>query len=304
MANVVPTTRSDGIRKILIANRGACACRIIRTCIRLGIETVAVYTSEDRHSLHVKQATENFLVSSYLAQEELIKIAQETNAKAIHPGYGFLAENAAFARSVRAGQVIWIGPDPQCMDVFASKTTARAKAVECSVPVLSGSPALEDAEDASRWADKIGFPVLLKPAGGGGGIGMRVCENGDELKEYFKQSAALASRLFADSSVFIERFIRNARHIEVQVFGDGREVVHLGERECSVQRRFQKIIEEAPSPSLTDSVRAKMFEASLCLCKSVKYDSAGTVEFVYDDDTQVYLQNWFPFVMPSAHVES
>ena len=133
---------------------------------------------------------------------------------------------------------------------------------------------------------------------------MRVCENGDELKEYFKQSAALASRLFADSSVFIERFIRNARHIEVQVFGDGREVVHLGERECSVQRRFQKIIEEAPSPSLTDSVRAKMFEASLCLCKSVKYDSAGTVEFVYDDDTQVYLQNWFPFVMPRAHVES
>lgn len=286
---VVHNSGSGGIRKILIANRGACGCRIVRTCKKLGIETVAIYPLEDRHSLHVKQATEKYQVSSYLAQDEIIKVAQRAKAEGVHPGYGFLAENAAFARAVEAAGLKWIGPDPAVMDVFASKTTARAKAIKCNVPVLSGSPALADSNDAKTWADKIGYPVLLKPAGGGGGIGMKVCENGDELAEYFKQSAALASRLFADSSVFIERFIRNARHIEVQVFGDGKgEVVHLGERECSVQRRFQKIVEEAPSTALTDEVRGRMFEAALRLCQSVNYNSAGTVEFVYDDDTQEF----------------
>lgn len=208
---------------------------MIRTCKKLGVESVAIYAQNDSHSLHVREASESKCVSSYLSQDEIIQAAKDTGADSIHPGYGFLAESPTFARKCTSAGLVWLGPSPTIMESFSSKTAARSIAKSVGVPCTQGSPALLNEDDAIQWASKIGYPVLLKPCGGGGGIGMQVCKNDEDIKATFSKTRAIADRFFADASVFVEKYICKGKHIEVQVFGDGEgTVVHFGERECSI----------------------------------------------------------------------
>ncbi|MFA5170347.1 MAG: urea carboxylase [Sulfuriferula sp.] len=275
--------------KVLIANRGAIACRIIRTLKKLGIRSVAVYSEADAHSLHVAQADEAVCIGpapaaeSYLLADKILEVAKQTGAQAIHPGYGFLSENAAFAESCAASGVVFIGPTPDQMRRFGLKHTAREIAEQNQVPLLPGSGLLADAGHAQAEAARIGYPVMLKSTAGGGGIGMRLIWSADELVEAFQSVARLASANFKDAGIYLEKYVEQARHIEVQIFGDGKgNVVALGERDCSVQRRNQKVIEETPAPGLTDAQRARLLATAVQLGKAVSYQSAGTVEFVYD----------------------
>ncbi|MDR3392831.1 MAG: urea carboxylase [Sulfuriferula sp.] len=275
--------------KVLIANRGAIACRIIRTLKKLGIRSVAVYSEADAHSLHVAQADEAVCIGpapaaeSYLRAEKILEVARQTGAQAIHPGYGFLSENAAFAESCAASGIVFIGPTPDQMRRFGLKHTAREIAEQNQVPLLPGSGLLADAGHAQAEAARIGYPVMLKSTAGGGGIGMRLIWSADELVEAFQSVARLASANFKDAGIYLEKYVEQARHIEVQIFGDGKgNVVALGERDCSVQRRNQKVIEETPAPGLTDAQRARLLATAVQLGKAVNYQSAGTVEFVYD----------------------
>ncbi len=275
--------------KVLIANRGAIACRIIRTLKKMGIRSVAVYSEADAHSLHVAQADEAVCIGpapaadSYLRAEKILEVAKQTGAQAIHPGYGFLSENAAFAESCAASGVVFIGPTPDQMRRFGLKHTAREIAEQNQVPLLPGSGLLADAGHAQAEAARIGYPVMLKSTAGGGGIGMRLIWSADELVEAFQSVARLASANFKDAGIYLEKYVEQARHIEVQIFGDGKgNVVALGERDCSVQRRNQKVIEETPAPGLTDAQRARLLATAVQLGKAVNYQSAGTVEFVYD----------------------
>jgi urea carboxylase len=275
--------------KVLIANRGAIACRILRTLKRLGIRSVAVYSDADRHSLHVTQADEAVhlgsspAAESYLRQDRIVAAAHATSAQAIHPGYGFLSENAAFAESCAAAGLVFIGPTPAQMRSFGLKHTARELALAQGVPLLPGSGLLENVAHALAAAESIGYPVMLKSTAGGGGIGMQLCRSAQELSGAFDSVQRLAQSNFSQGGVFIEKFVERARHIEVQIFGDGRQVVALGERDCSVQRRNQKVIEETPAPGLSATTRAQMIECAKRLGAAVEYRSAGTVEFVYDD---------------------
>jgi urea carboxylase len=276
--------------KVLIANRGAIACRIIRTLNRLGIRSVAVYSDADRYSRHVQLADEAVHVGaapaaeSYLQQDRIIEAALRTGAQAIHPGYGFLSENATFAERCESHGIAFVGPTPQQMRDFGLKHTARALAQAHEVPLLPGSGLLSSIEHAQRAAEDIGYPVMLKSTAGGGGIGMQLCGSSAELRDAFHSVERLARSNFSDGGVFIEKFVERARHIEVQIFGDGRgNVVTLGERDCSVQRRNQKVIEETPAPRLDDATRARLFDCARRLGRAVGYRSAGTVEFVYDD---------------------
>ncbi|WP_129777158.1 urea carboxylase [Peristeroidobacter soli] len=276
--------------KVLIANRGAIACRIIRTLRRLGIRSVAVYSDADRHSMHVAMADEAIHIGaapaaeSYLRQDRIIAAARETGAQAIHPGYGFLSENASFAEKCEAAGVVFVGPSPQQMRSFGLKHTARELAQAQDVPLLPGSGLLSNAEHAALEAAVIGYPVMLKSTAGGGGIGMQLCRSAEELASAFHTVERLAASNFSQGGVFIEKFVEQARHIEVQIFGDGRgNVVALGERDCSVQRRNQKVIEETPAPRLDDRTRQHLFLCAERLGRTVGYKSAGTVEFVYDD---------------------
>jgi urea carboxylase len=276
--------------KVLIANRGAIACRIIRTLQRLGIGSVAVYSDADRYSLHVQSADEAIHVGrapaaeSYLNQQRIIDAALTSGAQAIHPGYGFLSENAAFAERCEEAGIAFIGPTPAQMRDFGLKHTARALAQVHQVPLLPGSGLLEDVEHALRTAEQIGYPIMLKSTAGGGGIGMQLCRSDAELREAFHSVERLARSNFSQGGVFLEKYVERARHIEVQIFGDGLgQVVTLGERDCSVQRRHQKVIEETPAPNLTDATRAQLFDCAQRLGAAVAYRSAGTVEFVYDD---------------------
>ncbi|MBL8270084.1 biotin carboxylase N-terminal domain-containing protein, partial [Steroidobacter sp.] len=276
--------------KVLIANRGAIACRIVRTLKRLGIGSVAVYSDADRHAMHVAMADQAIHIGaapaaeSYLQQDRIIAAARESGAQAIHPGYGFLSENAAFAEKCAAAGIVFIGPTPQQMRSFGLKHTARELAQSQDVPLLPGSGLLEDAAHAVRAAEEVGYPVMLKSTAGGGGIGMQLCRNAAELSAAFASVVRLAASNFSQGGVFIERFVEQARHIEVQIFGDGRgNVVALGERDCSVQRRNQKVIEETPAPRLDARTRQALFACAERLGRSVGYQSAGTVEFVYDD---------------------
>lgn len=276
--------------KVLIANRGAIACRIIRTLRRLGVRSVAVYSDADRHSMHVAMADEAIHIGaapaaeSYLQQDRIIAAARESGAQAIHPGYGFLSENAAFAERCEAAGVVFVGPSPQQMRSFGLKHTARELAQAQEVPLLPGSGLLNNVEHAALEAAAIGYPVMLKSTAGGGGIGMQLCRSGEELAAAFHTVERLAASNFSQGGVFIEKFVEQARHIEVQIFGDGRgNVVALGERDCSVQRRNQKVIEETPAPRLDDRTRQHLFACAERLGRSVGYKSAGTVEFVYDD---------------------
>jgi urea carboxylase len=281
--------------KVLIANRGAIACRIVRTLDKLGIASVAVYSDADRHSRHVQMAGEAVHIGaapasdSYLRHERIIEAALKTGAQAIHPGYGFLSENAAFAEACEAAGIAFVGPAPQQMRDFGLKHTARALAARHDVPLLPGSDLLADLRAAARAAAEIGYPVMLKSTAGGGGIGMQLCRSDDELTEAFHSVARLASSNFSDCGVFLEKYVERARHIEVQIFGDGLgNVVTLGERDCSVQRRNQKVIEETPAPGLNDATRHRLYECARRLGAAVKYRSAGTVEFVYDDATGAF----------------
>lgn len=277
-------------RKVLIANRGGIACRIIRTLRSMGIAPIAVYSEADRHSLHVEQADEAVCIGpapsaqSYLSIPKILDAARRTGAEAIHPGYGFLSENANFAEACGDNGIIFIGPTPQQMRDFGLKHTARQIASENGIPMLPGTGLLKDVEDAVGSARNVGYPAMLKSTAGGGGIGMRLCHSEQELRDAFEAVSRQSLANFGRSGLYLERFVAQARHIEVQIFGDGEgSVVALGERDCSVQRRNQKVIEETPAPGLPGGVRQQLLEAAVRLGKAVRYQSAGTVEFIYDN---------------------
>ncbi len=279
-------------KKVLIANRATIACRIERTLRRMGVGSVAVYSEADRHSLHVFDADEAIAIGpgpaaqSYLLVDAILNAAEQTGAEAIHPGYGFLSENVAFARACEARGIRFIGPRPEHIEAFALKHTARDMARRCNVPLLPGTGLLPDREEALAAAQQLGYPVMLKSSGGGGGIGMRVCRAAAELEDAYESVVRLSRANFGDSGVYLEKFVERARHIEVQIFGDGRgSVIALGERDCSAQRRHQKVLEETPAPGLRDATRQELFEAAVRLGAAVGYASAGTVEFLYDEDT-------------------
>ena len=281
--------------KILIANRGAIAVRIERTLKRMGIESVAVYSTADRDSLHVENADEAVCLGdggakeTYLDSGKIISACKKTGAQAVHPGYGFLSENTEFAKCCRENGIVFIGPDSRQITEFGLKHRAREIAGRAGVPLLSGSGLLSSADEAAEQALKVGYPVMLKSTAGGGGIGIRICENEEELLGAFDKVRHLAQANFNDGGVFLEKYIRRARHIEVQIFGNQYgEVAALGERDCSVQRRNQKVVEESPAPNISDGVRSRMYEAAESLAGAAGYRSAGTVEFLYDEDSQEF----------------
>ncbi|WP_406350911.1 5-oxoprolinase/urea amidolyase family protein [Streptomyces sp. NBC_00658] len=274
---------------LLVANRGEIAVRIIRTARELGLRTVAVYSDPDRSAPHVRLADEAVRLGpapakeSYLDADLVLKAAKETGAGAIHPGYGFLSEDADFARRCEEAGIVFVGPTPEQLELFGAKHTARAAAQAAGVPLAPGTGLLSDLAEALLEADRIGYPVMLKATGGGGGIGMSACRSADELTEAWESVQRVAAASFSSAGVFLERLVERARHVEVQVFGDGRgRVVTFGDRDCSLQRRNQKVLEEAPAPGLPSPVREQLASAARDLCASVGYRSAGTVEFVYD----------------------
>ncbi len=277
-------------KRILIANRGEIACRVIRAAHALGVEAVAVYSDADRDALHVRMADEAVHVGptpsaqSYLDQDKILEAATQTGAQAIHPGYGFLSENAGFAQKVIDAGLTWIGPSPAAMETMGDKTKARAEAEAAGVPVAPGSGVLKDASDAKKHAEQIGFPVMLKAAAGGGGIGMRIVRDPEDLAGEFESATKQAASAFGVPDVFLEKFIERPRHIEVQVLADAHGTcLHLFERECSIQRRHQKLIEEAPSPALTEEQRRDIGARAVALAQRVGYVNAGTLEFLYEN---------------------
>jgi len=282
--------------KILIANRGEIALRILRTCREMGIQSVVAYSKADAHSLPVLLADESVCVGpeesrlSYLNIPSLISAAEITDAEAIHPGYGFLAESAAFAEICRACSIRFIGPTPETIRLLGDKVRARELARKSEVPLLPGSEgAIRDEAEARAWAEEIGFPVLLKAAMGGGGRGMRVVRDMAGLAGAVQTCQAEAAAAFGASEVYLERFVEGARHVEVQVLGDAHgRLVHLGERDCSIQRRHQKLLEETPSPAATPATRRELTQAALRLCRAAGYESAGTVEFILDAQGRFY----------------
>jgi acetyl-CoA carboxylase biotin carboxylase subunit len=284
------------VRKVLVANRGEIALRVIRACRELGLETVAVYSEADRESLHVRFADDDVCIgpapgrASYLKISALIAAAEITGADAIHPGYGFLAENAEFADTCRASNITFIGPTGDQIRQMGDKATARRLAAEAGVPTVPGSPGtIEDADEALGIAEAIGFPVIIKATAGGGGKGMRIAHDAEQFAQLFglAQNEALAA--FGNGAVYVEKYLEHPRHVEFQVLGDthGR-VVHLGERDCSVQRRHQKLIEESPSPALTPELRRRMGDAAVALASRIEYQGAGTIEFLLDQDGCFY----------------
>jgi urea carboxylase len=282
-------------KKVLIANRGTIAVRIERTLRKLGIQSVAVYTKADQDSLHVSLGDEAILIGdgaakdSYLNSNLILKTAIETGAEAIHPGYGFLSENADFARACREHGIAFIGPTPEQIELFGLKHSAREIAVKAHVPLLPGTSLIHDVAAAVKEAERIGYPVMLKSTAGGGGIGMRICTDEITLREAFDSVGRLAETNFNNGGVFLEKYIQKARHVEVQIFGNEYgEVAALGERDCSIQRRNQKVVEESPAPLLASTVRDEMLEAAKRLAYEVGYRSAGTVEFLYDPETEEF----------------
>lgn len=282
--------------KVLIANRGEIARRIIRTCHRLGIETVAVHSEVDKDAPYVKEATEavhigdNQAKKSYLNIDKIIEAAKATNADAIHPGYGFLSENPLFAERCETENIVFIGPKAEVMKLMGSKLESRMEMSKAGIPVVPGSDKpLDSLEKAIETANELGYPLMLKASAGGGGIGMKLIESEDELKKQFSSVKQQAQQFFNDDTVFLEKFISNPRHIEVQVFGDHHgNVVHLFERECSVQRRHQKVIEESPSPFLNEKQREQLVKAAVTGAKHLGYTNAGTMEFIFDGDGNFY----------------
>lgn len=281
--------------KVLVANRGEIACRIIRSCRSLGVDSVAVFSDADRDALHVEMADEAVFIGaaaaseSYLAADVIIAAALSRGVDAVHPGYGFLAENAGFATSVLDAGMKWVGPAARVLSTMGEKDHARAVAERAGVPVLPATPRrlLGQLDGVEANADSIGYPLLVKAASGGGGIGMRLVSASKELRSAIESVQSLGSRAFGDATIYLERYVPHARHVEVQVFGfgDGR-AIHLFERDCSVQRRFQKVIEEAGAPGLSQDLRESMYAAARSLAEGQRYEGAGTVEFVVDSDRE------------------
>jgi acetyl-CoA carboxylase biotin carboxylase subunit len=285
------------LKKVLVANRGEIAVRIIRACQELGHETVAIYSEADRMAPHVRMAQEAYQVGpaqaieSYLRGDKIIEIAKKCGADAIHPGYGFLAENAGFAEATLEAGLTWIGPSPRAIQLMGDKVVARRTMAEAGVPLVPGTNQTEAMRDEELLvaAQQIGFPLLVKAAAGGGGKGMRNVHDPEALPEAIRVARREAQASFGDDRVYLEKLIENARHIEIQILGDEHgHVIHLGERECSIQRRHQKLIEEAPSPVVDDKLRQKMGRIAVEAAKAVKYHSAGTMEFVLDKDKNFY----------------
>ncbi|MDR6224653.1 acetyl-CoA carboxylase biotin carboxylase subunit [Desmospora profundinema] len=282
--------------KVLIANRGEIAVRVIRACRELGIASVAVYSEADRDALHVKLADEAYCIGpapgreSYLNMTNLMSVATLVEADAIHPGYGFLAENADFAELCAACNITFIGPDPQAILRMGDKTTARDTMKAAGVPVVPGTEGvIEDVEEAVETARKIGYPVIVKATAGGGGKGMRVVHGEDELKRAVNTAQQEAEANFGNPGVYLEKYLVEPRHIEIQVLADGYgNTIHLGERDCSIQRRYQKLVEEAPSPALDPELRERMGQAAVAAAEAVEYTGAGTVEFLLDKDGRFY----------------
>src|SRR5882724_2150709 len=285
------------MKKVLIANRGEIACRVMRSCRALSLKTVAVYSEVDAQALHVSQADEAQAIGpapakqSYLVVDNILAAAKASGADAVHPGYGFLAENSGFAKAVARAGLTWIGPTPESIDDMGDKEQARLLARAAGVPILPGSVrfAAGDLAGLDEAARAVGFPLLVKASAGGGGIGMRRVDRAEDLAKTVEATQALAEKSFGDGTIYLERLVARARHVEIQVFGfgDGR-AVHMYERECSVQRRFQKIIEETPSPGLAAEKRAAMADAAVTLIKRERYRGAGTIEFVVDADSGAY----------------
>lgn len=279
------------IKKILIANRGEISLRIIRTAKEMGIKTVAVYSEADRMALHVRAADEAVCLGpaassqSYLLGDKIIQVAQELQVDAIHPGYGFLSENASFARKVREAGLIFIGPSPESIEIMGNKVAARLAVAKYNIPMVPGTEeAISDIPAAKNKAEEIGYPILIKASAGGGGKGMRIVENEEDFEPQMQRAISEAESAFGDGSVFIEKYLGSPRHIEIQVLGDQYgNIVHLFERECSIQRRHQKVIEEAPSSALDEAKRKAMGEAAIRVAKACNYYSAGTVEFIVDE---------------------
>lgn len=277
---------------MLIANRGEIAVRIIRACRELGIETVQAYSEADRGSLPVRLADKAVCIGrarsgeTYLNGEFIVSAAITQKADAIHPGYGFLSENAAFARLCELENIIFVGPRADVIDAMGNKAMARRLAAEAGVPIIPGSPEkVRDVNDAIAIAKEVGYPVLLKASAGGGGRGMRIVRDASELDSAFATASREAKVAFGDGAIYVERYLENVRHIEVQVMGDGKTILHFGERDCSIQRRNQKLLEESPSPALTEEQRDEIGSVAVRLCRHVGYTSAGTVEFVLDTRT-------------------
>jgi 3-methylcrotonyl-CoA carboxylase alpha subunit len=283
------------MRKILIANRGEIARRIIRSCKALGLETVSVFSEADASGLFVEEADQSVFLGpapaaeSYLRADRIIEAALETQADAIHPGYGFLSENADFAEAVVSAGLVWIGPNPKLLRDMGDKDRARNIARGAGVPIVPGSEriSLSSDVDLKAIAEKVGYPLLVKASAGGGGIGMRLVTSEEKLRQTVEATQNMAQKAFGDGAVFFERFVARARHVEIQIFGFGDgSAVHLFERDCSLQRRFQKVIEESPAPGIREEVKTRMAEAALSLCKATRYEGAGTVEFIVDADSQ------------------
>lgn len=284
------------IKKLLVANRGEIAVRIIRACKELGIETVAIYSEADQDALHVQLADEAYCIGpapskdSYLNFTNVMSVATLTGVDAIHPGYGFLAENADFAEICRACDIIFVGPSPEAIQQMGMKDVARETMKKANVPVVPGSEGIiESEEEACHIAEKIGYPVIIKATAGGGGRGIRVARNQEELIKGIRVTQKEAETAFGNAGVYLEKFIEDFRHVEIQILADQYgEVIHLGERDCTIQRRLQKLIEETPSPAITPEIRAKMGEAAVKAAKAVNYVGAGTIEFIFERQTQAF----------------
>jgi acetyl-CoA carboxylase biotin carboxylase subunit len=285
------------ISKLLIANRGEIALRIMRSAKEMGIKTVAVFSEADRSALHVRYADEAICIGpapsnqSYLVIDKIIEACKLAGAQAIHPGYGFLSENAVFAKAVKEAGLILVGPTPEAMEIMGNKLSAKAAALKYNIPMVPGTEeAITDINEAKERAVEVGFPILIKAAAGGGGKGMRIVEKVEDFEEQMHLAVSEATSAFGDGAVFIERYVTSPRHIEIQVLGDTHgNIVHLFERECSVQRRHQKVVEEAPSAILTAEIRAQMGKCAVDVARSVNYVGAGTVEFILDENLEFFL---------------
>ena len=296
------------IEKLLVANRGEIAIRILRAASELRIRTVAIYTFEDRYSLHRYKADETYQIGEdndplkpYLDIEEIILLAKRHQVDAIHPGYGFLSENLRFAERCREEGIIFVGPEPEVMAKLGDKVAAKEIAVAAEVPVIEDSQEkLDSVEIALKEAERIGYPIMVKAASGGGGRGMRVVRDDKQLKQSYSDARNEARKAFGDDTVFLEKFIEQPKHIEVQIMGDNHgNIVHLYERDCSVQRRFQKVVEVAPASSISQETKDKLYEYALKITRSVNYNNVGTVEFLVDQQENIY----FIEVNPRIQVE-
>lgn len=285
------------IKTLLIANRGEIAVRIIRTCREMGIKSVAVYSEADRNALHVKMADKAVCIGpaksaeSYLNKENLISAAALTHCDAIHPGVGFLSENADFADMVQKAGLIWVGARPETINLLGDKVQAKETALKAGMPVIPGSDGAVDADEALKASKKVGFPVIVKAASGGGGKGMRIVEKAEDLPEIIKIASAEALNCFSDGRLYLERYIQNPRHVEVQLLGDGNgKALYLGERDCSVQKNHQKLLEESPSTAVSDEMRQRMQADSVRLFENLKYSGAGTIEFLVENGEYYFME--------------